>query len=87
VNNASRHASAREVTVRLTCGGGLARLQVDDDGAGFDVADAERRRPGMGLFTMRERAELAGGACEIRSAPGMGTRVVVTMPVAATGGT
>jgi signal transduction histidine kinase len=87
VNNAARHASAREVTVRLTCGGGQARLQVEDDGVGFDVEDAVRRRPGMGLFTMRERAELAGGACEIRSAPGTGTRVVVTMPVAANGGT
>ncbi len=52
-----------------------------DDGRGFDVALAEERRPGMGLFAMRERVALVDGEVEIRSAPGAGTRVRATVPL------
>ena len=38
-----------------------ASLDVVDDGVGFDVEEAERRRPGMGLFSMRERVSLVDG--------------------------
>jgi signal transduction histidine kinase len=54
---------------------------VADDGTGFDVADADARRPGMGLFVMRERVALAGGAVAVESTPGGGTRVRATVPL------
>jgi signal transduction histidine kinase len=86
VHNVVKHARAQHVELRLTVtpgeNEGTAVLEVRDDGAGFDVADAERRRPGMGLFTMRERVALAGGRFDIESAPGEGTRIIASVPTA-----
>lgn len=91
VHNVVKHAGARHLELRLTVpvseGGRRAILEVSDDGAGFDVADAERRRPGMGLFTMRERVALAGGRFDIESAPGKGTRIIASVPTPALLGT
>ena len=85
VHNVVKHARARHVDLRLTTTSGhgeeRAVLEVVDDGAGFDVADAERRRPGMGLFTMRERIALAGGRFDIESTAGAGTRIIVSVPL------
>ncbi|HEX7942571.1 MAG TPA: ATP-binding protein, partial [Gemmatimonadaceae bacterium] len=58
-----------------------ATLEVVDDGRGFDVRRAEERRPGMGLFSMRERVGLANGTLSVESTPGRGTRVVATVPL------
>jgi len=80
VNNSVRHGEPAHITLSLRVYPGQARLEVVDDGPGFDVAEAERRRPGMGLFTMRERVALVGGAVRIESAKGRGTRVVATVP-------
>lgn len=79
-NNAVRHGQPQTVTLRASVHGGVARLEVVDDGVGFDVEEAERKRPGMGLFTMRERASLVGGALEIQSERRRGTRVIATVP-------
>jgi signal transduction histidine kinase len=84
VGNAIRHAGARSVTIELELEGGEARLQVIDDGIGFVPDEVERRRPGMGLFTMRERAALVGGRLTIRSNEGRGTRIVATVPLTVT---
>ena len=83
VGNALRHARSTTIAIRLGVEDGTASLAVQDDGVGFDVAGAEERRPGMGLFTMRERAELVGGTLRIDSVKGQGTRVVATVPAAA----
>jgi signal transduction histidine kinase len=61
------------------------RVQVRDDGAGFDP-DAQRdgdtgAAGGFGLVSLRERARLAGGTLQIESAPGAGTRVILRIPV------
>ena len=84
IHNVVKHASARHVLLRLTAppGTGDAMLEVIDDGRGFDVAEAERRRPGMGLFTMRERVALAGGRFDIHSALGAGTHLTAVVPLA-----
>lgn len=88
LRNAERHARARVVRVVLGVVGGVPqgaprlRIEITDDGAGFDPADAEARRPGMGLFSMRERVGLVGGRFELESAPGRGARVSATVPVA-----
>ena len=79
--NAVRHAGARHIRVRLARDADAATLEVVDDGTGFDVADAERRRPGMGLFSMRERVALVNGQLWVESAPGRGARVIATVPV------
>jgi signal transduction histidine kinase len=76
LHNALRHSGARRVRVRLARGAGAGVvLEVSDDGAGFDPADAELRSRRLGLTSMEERAVRLGGRLEIRSAPGAGTTV------------
>jgi signal transduction histidine kinase len=84
LRNAVRHARARRVELWLRRGPGTATLEVVDDGRGFDVRRAEERRPGMGLFSMRERVGLVNGTLALVSAPGRGTRVVATVPLTET---
>jgi signal transduction histidine kinase len=81
LRNAVRHAQARRVELWLRRAPGTATLEVVDDGRGFDVRRAEKRRPGMGLFSMRERVGLVNGTLALVSAPGRGTRVVATVPL------
>ncbi|MCS7481009.1 sensor histidine kinase [Umezawaea endophytica] len=76
LTNASRHARASTVTARLVFGPHDARVEVADDGRGFDTAAPE----GFGLRGMRERAELVGGRVDVVSEPGAGTRVTVVVP-------
>ena len=78
--NAVKHADARTVRVFLDGHRGRVQLRVTDDGRGFDLAEAERRRPGMGLFTMAERVGIVGGRFEARSAPGKGTEILAVVP-------
>jgi signal transduction histidine kinase len=81
LRNAVRHAGATEVQVLLRREPAAAVLEVADDGRGFDVTRAEERRPGMGLFSMRERVALVHGTLRVTSARGRGTRVVATVPL------
>jgi len=67
--------------VRLARHDGLLRLEVSDDGTGFDPADPELRARRLGLTSMEERAQRLGGSLEIRSAPGAGTTVRLEAPV------
>jgi two-component system sensor histidine kinase UhpB len=75
-----RHGAPRTVRLAVAADGGLVSLEVEDDGRGFDVAEAMARRGGMGLFTMRERVGLVDGRLEIVSRPGGGTRVHAAVP-------
>ncbi len=81
VSNAIRHATPEIIRIRGTADGSTARLEITDDGAGFDLAEAEQRRPGMGIFAMRERVSLVDGTIDIMSEPAGGTRIVVTVPL------
>jgi len=81
LRNAVRHADARTVELRLRHEAGATVLEVADDGRGFDVRSAEERRPGMGLFSMRERIALVNGRLVVTSARGRGTRIVATVPL------
>jgi signal transduction histidine kinase len=83
LSNAVRHAEASAVAITIRASDASATLEVADDGRGFDVAAAEARRPGMGLFSMRERVGLVNGQLALISAPGAGTRVVATVPLGA----
>lgn len=81
LRNAARHADAGTVQLRLRHEPAAAVVEVEDDGQGFDVTSAEERRPGMGLFSMRERVALVNGRLVVTSSRGRGTRVVATVPL------
>ena len=76
--NVYKHAGASAATLRLDRLEGALRLELADDGRGFDPA-AEGR--GHGLANLRERAANLGGQLVIDSAPGRGTRVELTFPL------
>ncbi len=75
--NVVRHARARSCLVRLSATDEV-RLEILDDGDGMPGDHP----PGVGLISMRERAEELGGTCAVRGAPGGGTRVSVRLPLA-----
>ncbi len=79
--NVARHARAREVTVRLARRGQRLALSIHDDGVGFTPGASEPH--GLGLATMRERAEIMGATLTIRSRPRRGTEVRVVLPLTA----
>ena len=81
LRNAVTHAQAQTVRIWISADAESATLEVVDDGKGFDVASAEARRPGMGLFAIRERVSLVDGSVEIHSVMGRGTRVTATVPL------
>ena len=81
--NAVRHSSATAVELRLDTDQWYATLEVEDDGVGFDPAQAEAQRPGMGIFSMRERVALVNGVFDIDSTPGRGCCVRATVPLEA----
>jgi len=79
--NVRRHASASAVVLRVgRVGSGdssQVSVHVEDDGVGFDPSAVS----GVGLAGLRDRAEEVGGAVDVTSAPGEGTRVTVRVPV------
>lgn len=75
LTNVLRHANASNVWIRLQLHSGELRLEVEDDGAGFDSAQALAGAGSMGLLSMQERALLGGGRLEIESSPGRGSLV------------
>jgi signal transduction histidine kinase len=77
VGNAARHAGEGVVSVRLRATALELRLEVSDEGAGFDPATKKHRNTGYGLTTMRQRAKETGGRFDLRSRPGLGTVVTV----------
>jgi len=87
LTNVSRHAQASRAVVSVTERDGVIHASVTDDGQG--LPDAGRLGPrgdglegGFGMSGMRERAELIGGELEFTPAPGRGTIVRLTVPVA-----
>jgi PAS domain S-box-containing protein len=80
LTNVSRHASARNVQILLDHDAERIRLDVEDDGVGFDV-EAARRKKTFGLLGIQERVIMLRGELSIASAPGRGTRVSVSMPI------
>jgi signal transduction histidine kinase len=80
LHNAVRHAGARSVRVLLAESDGRLRVEVSDDGTGFDPDRAEIRARHLGLTSMEERARELGGVLKIRSAPGAGTTVSLEVP-------
>ncbi len=82
LTNVARYAGVKEATVRLWSDGENLRIQVEDDGVGFDVEKVLGSRAAAGIAGMRERAQLLGGEFTLESAPGAGTRLTVELPLA-----
>jgi signal transduction histidine kinase len=84
--NVWKHAEASNVTVRIVEERGGIAVEIEDDGVGFGLASVgSSNEPGhMGLSSMRERAELAGGTCDIHTLPGEGTSVRMWLPLPGT---
>jgi PAS domain S-box-containing protein len=82
--NVERHASARNVTVQLRKEGAFVLLSIHDDGIGFRAVsrpgDVRKRKNGLGLLAMRERAGYVGGTVSIRSTRRTGTEIEVRVP-------
>lgn len=86
VNNAKKHAAARDVWLRLSTENGWMKIVVEDNGKGFDLEAVEReydRKGSIGLLSMRERAELIDGYLTIEAnkvPPRTGTKVILRVP-------
>ncbi len=85
VNNARKHAQAGHIWVNLHLfKPGLALLEIQDDGIGFDVAAVNRsydQRGSLGMVNLSDRAELVNGVLDVQSQPGKGTRIQVYIPM------
>jgi two-component system, NarL family, sensor kinase len=78
LTNVAHHAEAKRVTVRLIATTEQVQLIVEDDGRGFDTSEAVDRH---GIVGMNERTRMLGGTLDLRTRPGAGTRVQVTVPL------
>jgi signal transduction histidine kinase len=82
--NVVKHAGANSVKVGIAAQNSEVVITVEDDGVGFDTSKLglpSGTKGGFGLFNIRERLEYMGGRLEIDSAPGKGTRIIITAPV------
>ena len=81
LSNARKHADASAVTIMLVKENGRLSISVQDDGHGFERSDLEQYSQCFGLTSMKERAAMLGGHCEIESEEGVGTTVNLEIPV------
>ncbi len=84
LNNIAKHSQADLVLLTLQTIKGRVELIIKDNGTGFDLEEmfsAEKPKKGLGLTSMRERAELSGGSFIMESAPGAGTTIRASWPI------
>ncbi len=78
LTNVARHAEATRVNVRISPRGRRLRIQIRDDGVGFNTKEMKKS---TGLTGMRERALALGGEIIVDSGPGKGTKIIASLPV------
>ncbi|QRY54017.1 GAF domain-containing sensor histidine kinase [Mycolicibacterium septicum] len=84
LQNVVKHAEADRARLTFAVDDGVARLEIVDDGKGFDTFEhplGSDEMGGYGLLSMAERAEIVGGRLHIRSRPGAGTTVTAVIPL------
>jgi signal transduction histidine kinase len=84
LQNVVKHAQATRAKLTYSVRDDLARLEIVDDGVGFDTFEhplGSDEMGGYGLLSMAERAEIVGGRLHIRSRPDAGTTVTATIPL------
>ncbi|MFO8101295.1 MAG: PAS domain S-box protein [Dehalococcoidia bacterium] len=82
--NIVKHSQAGSARLEIEFSQDAVALEIEDDGKGFDLQNtraSSRKRQGLGLVSMRERAEILGGTFEVASQPGEGTRIKVAVPI------
>ena len=79
LNNAVRHSGAKELTVKVEAHGQTLSVTLADNGRGFVPGPAAEGADGMG--NMRARLDRLGGMCQVISAPGKGTQVILSCPL------
>lgn len=82
LTNVARHSGATRCLVRIARHDDLVTLSVDDNGCGFDLRRPRTARQGLGLLGLRERVAERHGTIDIATAPGEGTRLLVSLPLA-----
>ena len=82
LTNVARHAQASRAEVSIEDLDGVIRMEIKDDGKGFEVEGSSRAKKSnrLGLLGMRERVEMVGGSFSVESAPGKHTTIRVDMP-------
>ena len=83
--NVVKHAGTGAATISARRDGADVVVTVEDDGAGFDPSARLADEGGLGLYSIRERIEMADGSLDVASAPDRGTRVTMTLPAAGHG--
>ena len=84
INNAIKYADSTHIIVQLSHSNNILSITIDDNGKGFDIAEAEKKRnseSGMGLLFMKERIQYINGRVFINSIPGEGTRITFNIPI------
>jgi signal transduction histidine kinase len=84
INNAIKYADSSHIIVQLSHSNSILSITVDDNGKGFDVIEAEKKRnseSGMGLLFMKERIQYINGRVFINSILGEGTRITFNIPI------
>jgi PAS domain S-box-containing protein len=76
--NIRKHARVKQAVIRLRRQGGQVRIIIEDQGQGFDLGRVKEKATSFGLQIMRERVESVGGSLEIDTAPGQGTRIILS---------
>jgi signal transduction histidine kinase len=82
--NIVKHADANMLQVHIRESGKTIRVSIEDDGVGFELSKldlAMKETSGFGLFNVREKVEYLDGSFEIKSKPGQGTCVRISVPV------
>jgi signal transduction histidine kinase len=80
LTNISKHAAASHARIELSDAEGVLTLEVSDDGCGM-AADARNKRQSFGLIGLAERAKTAGGWLDVSSRPGLGTSIILSVPL------
>ena len=83
IANVAWHSKARNAVINLRLTSDEFVMEIEDDGQGFDASkpiQVDESGHGRGLLSMKERASLLGGVCDIQSQPGKGTRIKVRVP-------
>ena len=84
INNALKYADSTHIIVQLSHSNSILSITIDDNGKGFDINAAEKKRnseSGMGLLFMKERIQYINGRVFINSIPGEGTRITFNIPI------
>ncbi|OXA71595.1 histidine kinase [Flavobacterium aquidurense] len=84
INNAIKYAESSHIIVQLSHSQTLLSIIIDDNGKGFDIYAADKKRnseSGMGLLFMKERIQYINGRVFIKSIPGEGTRITFNIPI------